>query len=35
MARKMRAEIVRIARARFVDFEAGWGVLVGAAAKER
>ena len=35
VARKIRAEIVRIVRARFVEFEAAWGVLVGAAAKER
>jgi hypothetical protein len=35
VVRKMRAEIVRIVRARFVRFEAAWGVLVGAAAKER
>lgn len=35
VARKSRAESVRIARARFVGFEAAWGRLVGAAAKER
>jgi len=35
VARKSRAEMKRIVRARFVLGEAAWGVLVGAAAKER
>ena len=34
VARKSRAEMKRIVRARFVLGEAAWGVLVGAAAKE-